>query len=92
MLSIAGIVLGFGLLLEASIIAAEYGTIRARPPNSTFGGLLFGGGLGVQTLAGIAVIVLGILAFAPMFLALITMLVIGVAELFSGTAVGGRVA
>ncbi len=173
MLSIAGIVLGFGLLLEASSIAAEYRMIRARSPSGTFGGLVFGGGLGVQTLAGIAVIVLGVLtllglhpegmmavaaivlgaelvlssgimsrfnelrlepessepeqydssaivlgraavtvaagtqvliglaaivlgilafAFAPMSLELIAMLVVGVSELFSGTAVGGRVA
>lgn len=81
MLTIAGIALGVGLLFEGGFIAAEYRTIlSASGATGTGAKTELGGGLGAEALAGIAAIVLGILALlniVPQVLMSITAIVLG---------------
>ena len=62
MLSIASIALGAGVLFEGGFIAAEYGRILNLGGAETSARVELAGGLSGEALAGIAAIVLGILA------------------------------
>lgn len=60
MAAITAIVLGGALLLQGGLVAAEYTEILSRFEGGTYAE--FGGGLGAETLAGVAAMVLGVLA------------------------------
>jgi len=84
MLAIAAIVLGGSMLFQGGMVAAEYGQILSEVEGNPHGE--FGGGLGAEALAGVAAIVLGILALlnvaAPILMA-VAAIVLGVGLVLS---------
>jgi hypothetical protein len=60
--SIAGIVFGVAIFAEGAAIAAEYSSLYARLTGGAIGAVELGGGMTVEIMAGVAAIVLGILA------------------------------
>lgn len=62
--SIAGIVFGVALFAEGAAIAAEYSGLYARLTGGAIGAAGIGGGMTIEIMAGVASVVLGILAIA----------------------------
>jgi hypothetical protein len=62
MVSISTIALGVALLFEGGLVAAEYSKVINQSGKGTLAAAEFGGGLSAQAMAGVAGIVLGILA------------------------------
>ncbi|MEJ2344967.1 MAG: hypothetical protein P8076_02215 [Gammaproteobacteria bacterium] len=86
MLTIATIAIGAALLFEGASIAAEYSKLLTRTTESTFEATEMGGGMTAQMAAGIAGVVLGILALLgldSMILAPAAAIVFGTALAFS---------
>jgi hypothetical protein len=82
MLTIAGIVLGVGMLIEGGFVVGEYARILQYAPGRTQGDL--GGGLSTEALTGVAGITLSILALigiVPAILMSIAVIVLGVGML-----------
>lgn len=95
MMSVAVIIIGSGLLSEAGTLAAEYSEILSRTRRSRRNKAEFGSGFSVEVLAGVAAIVLGILALldivpsvdiVPSLLILIAVIILGLGLLFTGGA------
>lgn len=92
MAAVSAIALGVALLFEGGFIASEYTRILERSGKGTLETAELGGGLGTQTLAGGAVIVLGILALlgiATWSLLAISSLILGAGVLL-GSGVTSR--
>jgi hypothetical protein len=78
--SIAVIVLGAAMLFHSGAVTAKFSELARRMPNRTEGVAEFGSGVGVEYIAGIAGIALGILSligFAPQTLLPISVIAIG---------------
>lgn len=60
--SIAGIVFGVALLAEGTAIASEFSMLFAKITNGPMGAVQLGGGMTIEITAGIATMVLGVLA------------------------------
>jgi hypothetical protein len=85
MLTIATIAIGAALVFEGASIAAEYATLLARTDDDTLQTTEMGGGMTTEMAAGIAGIVLGLLALlglAPMILTPVAVIVFGAAVAF----------
>jgi hypothetical protein len=92
MAAVSAIALGVALLFEGGFIASEYSRILKRSGNGKLETAELGGGLSTQTLAGGAVIVLGILSLlgiATWTLLPISALILGAGVLF-GSGVASR--
>lgn len=82
MLAIATIAIGIALLFEGGSIAAEFTQLVSRTADNTFQTVEMGSGMTAEMLAGIAGIVLGILALlglVPLILSASAVIVYGVA-------------
>lgn len=60
--AIAGIVFGVAMLVQGAAVAAEYSALSSRITGGAMGAIELGGGMTVEVTAGVAIIVLGILA------------------------------
>ncbi len=90
--AVATIAMGAALLFEGGAIAAEYSRILASLKDDSLSNLELGGGMTAESVAGIAGIVLGVLALlgvAPLSLMAVAVLVFGSA-LIIGTAANLR--
>ena len=92
MLTIATIAIGAALLFEGASIAAEYSRLLKETTHDTFQSTELGGGMTAEMMAGVAGIVLGILALLgldPMVLSPAALIVFGVALVF-GSGITSR--
>lgn len=88
---IAAIAFGFALIVD-STINARLNTLESQVASESFSEST-ASPYGIETLAGLGAIALGILALvgiSPLMLSLISMLAVGAAILLAGTVVGGR--
>lgn len=86
MLAVATIAIGVALVFEGGSIAAEYSQLVTRTTENTFQTVEFGSGMTAEMIAGIAGIVLGILALlglVPLILTASAAIVYGVALILS---------
>jgi len=86
MVAIAAIALGAALIFNGGAIAMEYSRIMAASGNGTLQTVELGGGLSSQIGAGVAAVVLGVLALLgikPEILISISAIVLGVSMVFS---------
>jgi len=86
MLAVATIAIGIALLFEGGSIAAEYSQLVARTSDNTFQTVEMGSGMTAEMVAGIAGIVLGILALlglVPLTLSASAVIVFGVTLILS---------
>jgi len=82
MLAVATIAIGIAMLFEGGSIAAEYSQLVTRTADNTFQTVELGSGMTAEMIAGIAGIVLGILALlglVPLILSAAAVIVYGVA-------------
>lgn len=93
LVAIAAIALGVAMLFEGGFVAAEYGRIlNAGSNNGRLAKVELGGGLSGEALAGVAGIVLGILALlgvVPAVLISIAAIVLGAGQMF-GSGITSR--
>lgn len=90
MLSIAGIVLGAALVGEGAAIGAQYTRLLGATDQGTMQKTEFGGGLTVELLAGLAGVILGILALINVsqgVLMAVAAIIFGAALVFTSGAV-----
>lgn len=87
--SIAGIIFGVAIFAHGAAVAAEYSKLLSQISEGRIGGIELGGGMAIEFLAGIATVVLGILAVVGKYptILMASLIIVGGAALIlsSGT-------
>lgn len=90
MAAVASIALGAAFIFSSGMLGAEYRKVMSHTSNTPWSAAEYGGGLGVQAVAGIAAVMLGILALLavdPAVLLSTSAIVLGAGMLFGSGAV-----